>query len=84
MDLPILHAGCPFLMHLTMISRATSKVIITGEGADELFGGYSRYKITLLKKICLFLQEKKISKNLFPFYSNIQRSSEIITNGYWY
>ena len=42
MDLPILHAGCPFLMHLTMISRATSKVIITGEGADELFGGYSK------------------------------------------
>ena len=73
MDLPILHAGCPFLMHLTMISRATSKVIITGEGADELFGGYSRYKITLLKKFAYFLQEKKISKNLFPHFIPIFR-----------
>ena len=37
MDIPIVHVACPFLMLLCDRSRTDSKVILTGEGADELF-----------------------------------------------
>ncbi len=43
MEGPVAHSGCPLLMLLCDQSRAVSKVILTGEGADEFFGGYSRY-----------------------------------------
>lgn len=43
MEGPVAHSGCPLLMLLCEHSRKVSKVILTGEGADEFFGGYSRY-----------------------------------------
>lgn len=42
-DIPMVHPASVFLMLLCEKSREHSKVILTGEGADELFGGYSRY-----------------------------------------
>ena len=43
MDVPIVHLGCVLLMLLCQQSARTSKVILTGEGADELFAGYNRH-----------------------------------------
>ncbi len=43
MEGPVPHGGCVTLMLLCERARETSKVILTGEGADELFGGYERY-----------------------------------------
>ena len=40
MDLPIIHMGCVVLMRICDHAQEYSKVIITGEGADECFGGY--------------------------------------------
>ena len=42
-DFPLIHSSCPFLMLLTSKSCKSSKVILTGEGADELFLGYARH-----------------------------------------
>jgi asparagine synthase (glutamine-hydrolysing) len=44
-DIPMVHPASVFLMVLCEHSRQHSKVILTGEGADELFSGYSRYQI---------------------------------------
>ena len=44
MEAPIPHSGCPMLMLLYEKASKSSKVMLTGEGADELFGGYLRYK----------------------------------------
>ncbi|MSP67942.1 MAG: asparagine synthase (glutamine-hydrolyzing) [Alphaproteobacteria bacterium] len=43
MEGPVPHGGCVALMLLCEEARAVSKVILTGEGADEFFGGYLRY-----------------------------------------
>lgn len=43
MEGPVPHGGCITLMLLCDRMRAASKVALTGEGADEMFGGYLRY-----------------------------------------
>lgn len=43
MEGPTAHGGCVLLMLLCRHIRRDFKVVLTGEGADELFGGYLRY-----------------------------------------
>lgn len=43
MEGPVPHGGCVTLMLLCERLRSASKVVLTGEGADEMFGGYERY-----------------------------------------
>ncbi len=44
LDSPIVHSGSPALLKLYESMRRFSPVAITGEGADEAFMGYSRYR----------------------------------------
>lgn len=43
MEGPVPHGGCVMLMLLCDEIRHHGKVVLTGEGADEAFGGYIRY-----------------------------------------
>lgn len=43
MEGPTPHFGCVMLMLLCRRIRERHKVVLTGEGADEFFGGYERY-----------------------------------------
>jgi len=43
MEGPLPHGGCVALMLLCECIRKHTKVVLTGEGADEMFGGYQRY-----------------------------------------
>ena len=45
MEGPTPHFGCVMLMLLCERIREHGKVVLTGEGADEFFGGYDRYRI---------------------------------------
>ena len=45
MEGPTPHFGCVMLMLLCERIRHRHKVVLTGEGADEFFGGYHRYNI---------------------------------------
>jgi len=50
-DFPLIHSACPFLMLLSSESSKSSKVILTGEGADELLLGYTRHSNPNIKQI---------------------------------
>jgi asparagine synthase (glutamine-hydrolysing) len=45
MEGPLPHGGCVTLMLLCERIRKHTKVVLTGEGADEMFGGYQRYAV---------------------------------------
>lgn len=46
-DEPIAHPSSVALYKVSELARKHVKVVLTGEGADELFGGYERYYQTL-------------------------------------
>ena len=75
MEGPSPHLACVLLMLLCDRIRTTNKVVLTGEGADEMFGGYKRYGIwrDLQRKTRL---AKLVPKGAWPYlrrYREIQR-----------
>jgi len=43
-DKPIMHLSEPHILALAQLAKPAVKVLLSGEGADELMGGYIRYK----------------------------------------
>ena len=43
-DEPLMHLSEPHLLAISQIAKPSVKVLLSGEGADELMGGYVRYK----------------------------------------
>ncbi len=66
MEGPSPHLGCVLLMLLCDEIRPHTKVVLTGEGADEMFGGYQRYEIWRdLRKYRRFA--RAVPKPLWPW-----------------
>jgi asparagine synthase (glutamine-hydrolysing) len=47
-DEPLNHANSVPIHHISRLAREHVTVVLTGEGSDELFGGYPRYNIAKL------------------------------------
>ena len=43
-DEPLMHLSEPHLLAISQLAKPKVKVLLSGEGADELMGGYVRYK----------------------------------------
>lgn len=43
-DEPLMHLSEPHLLGISQLAKPKVKVLLSGEGADELMGGYVRYK----------------------------------------
>jgi asparagine synthase (glutamine-hydrolysing) len=48
-DEPLSHPNSVLLFQLSRVAREDVTVVLTGEGADELFGGYPRYHVARLR-----------------------------------
>jgi asparagine synthase (glutamine-hydrolysing) len=50
-DEPLNHANSVPIHHISRVAREHVTVVLTGEGSDELFGGYPRYNIVKLAEL---------------------------------
>jgi asparagine synthase (glutamine-hydrolysing) len=50
LDAPLNHAHSVHLLALSRFARKRITVALTGEGSDELFGGYPRYRLFLMAR----------------------------------
>ncbi|MEO8235024.1 MAG: asparagine synthase (glutamine-hydrolyzing) [Flavobacterium sp.] len=81
-DEPIMHLNEPHLLAVSKLANSKVKVLLSGEGADELMGGYVRYKAlkspSLLKAISYLNHLEYFNKN--PRYNKLLRYSKIKNN----
>ncbi|ENI5844541.1 asparagine synthase (glutamine-hydrolyzing) [Flavobacterium psychrophilum] len=81
-DEPLMHLNEPHLLAVSKLANAKVKVSLSGEGADELMGGYVRYKAlrrpTLLKAISYLSNFNFLNNN--PRFNKLLRYSKITNN----
>jgi asparagine synthase (glutamine-hydrolysing) len=81
-DEPIMHLSEPHLLALSQMAKPAVKVLLSGEGADEMMGGYVRYKAlkypSLLNSIAAIGNFDLLAKK--PRFEKLIRYSKIKTN----
>lgn len=89
-DEPIMHLSEPHLLAVSQMAKPSVKVLLSGEGADELMGGYVRYKalqypsllnsIATIGNLDVFTKQPRYEK-LTRYAQIIKKSDLVIYNG---
>jgi len=77
---PILRtAPAPMMLLARLVRNSGFKVVLTGEGADEMLGGYDIFKETKIRQFWAKSPNSKwrplLLKRLYPYMDGIQRQS---------
>lgn len=85
-DEPIMHLSEPHILAVAQMAKPAVKVLLSGEGADELMGGYVRYKalkypsllnsIATISNIELFAKKPRYEK--LCRYAQISKKSDLV------
>jgi asparagine synthase (glutamine-hydrolysing) len=72
-EMPVLdHANICLLLLARMVQADGKKAVLTGEGADEAFGGYPWNSIVSIKLLKLFFQVSKLFSSKQSLHKNLQ------------
>jgi asparagine synthase (glutamine-hydrolysing) len=63
-DEPLAWPSSVALFHVARLARETVKVVLTGEGGDELFAGYLKYRVALWNRVGAPLYGKVVPQSL--------------------
>ncbi len=77
---PVLRtAPAPMFLLSKLVRESQFKVVMTGEGADEVFGGYDLFKENKIRRFWSRQPDSKIRplllKRLYPYMKNLQAQS---------
>ncbi|MDI5950587.1 asparagine synthase (glutamine-hydrolyzing) [Flavobacterium yafengii] len=85
-DEPIMHLSEPHLLAVSQMAKPSVKVLLSGEGADELMGGYVRYKalqypsllnsIATIGNLDVFTKQPRYEK--LTRYAQINKKSDLV------
>ncbi len=78
---PILRtAPAPLIMLSDLVHRSGYKVVLTGEGADEVFAGYDIFKEAKLRRFCARQPQSRfrplLFRRLYPYLPGLQGQSQ--------
>ena len=78
-DEPLMHLNEPHLLAISEMAKQKVKVLLSGEGADELMGGYVRYKALKNKSILKVLNGLSFMGNCIknPRYQKLIRYASL-------
>ena len=77
-EAPLLRtAPAPLFLLARMVREEGYKVVLTGEGADEVFGGYDIFKEAKVRRFCAKFpgsaRRASLVKRLYPYLPSLQR-----------
>jgi len=72
-------APAPMFLLSNLVRQHGYKVVLTGEGADEMFGGYDLFKEAKIRRFCARRPQSQIRplllKRLYPYLPELQSQS---------
>ena len=73
-------AAAPMFLLSQLVRDSGYKVALTGEGADEILGGYDIFKETKIRRFCSAMPQSRLRplllRRLYPYLPNVQSQSD--------
>lgn len=73
-------AAAPMFLLSRLVRDRGFKVVLTGEGADEILGGYDIFKETKIRRFCSAAPQSRLRplllRRLYPYLPNVQSQTD--------
>lgn len=85
---PVLRtAPAPMYMLSKLVRENGFKVVLTGEGSDEILGGYDIFKESKIRRFCGRQKDSHLRplllRRLYPYLENVQRQPEVYLRNFF-
>lgn len=86
---PILRsAPAPLFLLSALVRESAFKVVLTGEGADEIFGGYDIFMEAKIRRFCAADPDSRrrplLLRRLYPYMRNLQTQSDAYLRSFFH